>query len=216
MTTENAASSSAPAAAGAVGASPSTAATAAEPSKAPSAASSIRQAPQRSVTQSRADGGGAEYSRNDSYSMTGGGGQLLRLNTVTRREKAKQQADAEARVKAANAVGGGKSITFWGGVAFLINNVTGGGMVLFPQVFQEAGWLVVILALLGIMILVTSCSFMLVEAMAMMPGNKRFGKRAEYTSITKQYLPKHLYWASQFFFNAALMTNGISSQENRH
>lgn len=43
-----------------------------------------------------------------------------------------------------------------------------------------------------------------------MPGNKRFGKRAEYTTITKHYLPPRLYWASQFFFQASLLANGVS------
>jgi ABC-type Na+ efflux pump permease subunit len=132
---------------------------------------------------------------------------------IDKEEKLKKQKEAEAQVKA---VGGGKSITFGGGVAFLINNVTGGGMVLFPLVFQQAGWLVVIIALISITLLATMCGFMIIESMAMMPGNKRFEKRAEYTSIAKHYLPHKLYVVSLFFFHASLLANGISSQSIRH
>lgn len=131
------------------------------------------------------------------------------LDEQAKAEKAKAQKAAEEQVKA---IGGGKSITFGGGVAFLINNVTGGGMVLFPLVFQQAGWLVVILALVAITGLATACGFMIIEAMAMMPGNKRFGKRAEYTTITKYYLPARLNTVCLLFFHASLLANGISSQ----
>jgi len=51
---------------------------------------------------------------------------------------------------------------------------------------------------------------MIIEAMAMMPGNKRFLKRAEYTSITEYYLPKKLNYVSLVFFHLSLLTNGIS------
>lgn len=131
------------------------------------------------------------------------------LSAVERKEKARKQAAAEALLVKA-AVGGGKSITYWGGVAFLVNNVTGGGMVLFPTVFQQAGWVVTIAGLIAIMLLACVSGFMLIEAMAMMPGNKRFGKRAEYTSITKHFLPRKGYVLSQIFFNLSLSANMIS------
>jgi hypothetical protein len=122
------------------------------------------------------------------------------------------QAAAEAALAAATAaaVGGGKNISFLGGIAFLINNVTGGGMVLFPQVFQEAGYAIVILALLAIMCLVTVCGYMLIESMAMLPGNKRFQRRAEYSSITKHYLPSKLYYLSAAFFQCSLLATNVS------
>ena len=40
-----------------------------------------------------------------------------------------------------------KTITFWGGVSFLVNNITGGGMVLLPGIYQQRGWLIASIAL---------------------------------------------------------------------
>ena len=178
------------------------------PSRDDSSAASMRQAfvPSR-AGEGRSDSHG-ELSRDNSYSGTSNGSSYA--SAAERRQQARKQALAEAKLTKAAAVGGGKTITFTGGVAFLVNNVTGGGMVLFPQVFQQAGWLVVVLGLLAIIVLASVCGFMLIEAMAMMPGNKRFGKRAEYTSITKHYLPRRLYLLSQLFFQTALLTNNIS------
>lgn len=101
-----------------------------------------------------------ELSRENSLSDT------CNTSAASRREAARRQAAAEAALLK-KAVGGGKTITFAGGVAFLINNVTGGGMVLFPGVMQQAGWAVVVIALLAVMLLASVCGFMLIEAMAM-------------------------------------------------
>jgi hypothetical protein len=162
----------------------------------------------REVSLLRSETHATDYSQTSDWSDDGtSDNTTTKISTKTREANKAKQAAAEAAVKA---VGGAKSITFWGGVSFLINNVTGGGMVLFPQVFQQAGWLVLIIALLAVMGLATVCGFMIIEAMAMMPGNKRFLKRAEYTSITEYYLPKKLNYISLVFFHLSLLTNGIS------
>ena len=106
------------------------------------------------------DGSMVELSRENSLSDT------CNTSAASRREAARRQAAAEAALLK-KAVGGGKTITFVSGVAFLINNVTGGGMVLFPGVMQQAGWAVVVIALLAVMLLASVCGFMLIEAMAM-------------------------------------------------
>lgn len=84
-------------------------------------------------------------------------------------------------------------------------------MVLFPSLYQEAGWLIVSLALLAICFLSYVCSVMIVEAMAAMPGNAAFAKRVEYTSLSFYYLGRYGYLVTQFFFQLSLACNNISS-----
>ena len=84
-------------------------------------------------------------------------------------------------------------------------------MVLFPSLYQEAGWLIVSLALLAVCFLSYVCSIMIVEAMAAMPGNAAFAKRVEYTSLSFYYLGRVGYLVTQFFFQFSLAFNNISS-----
>lgn len=67
---------------------------------------------------------------------------------------------------------GAKTVTLWGGIALLTNNLTGPGMVLFPSLFQQAGWIPVIFTLAVISILSYMCGLMLIDAIRMMPGNR--------------------------------------------
>lgn len=84
-------------------------------------------------------------------------------------------------------------------------------MVLFPSLYQQAGWLLVSLALLGVCGLSYICSVMIIEAMAAMPGNAKFDKRVEYTSLAYFYLGKYGYGVTQLFFQLSLACNNISS-----
>jgi len=113
-------------------------------------------------------------------------------------------------------VGGAKTIGLVGGVALLINNITGSGMVLFPSLYQQAGWFIVTLALVFVGALSYICSLMLVESMAAMPGNyndkgDEFVQRVEYSSLARYYLPgRHSYMVAQLFFQLSLLCNNIS------
>jgi amino acid permease len=102
---------------------------------------------------------------------------------------------------------GGKTIPFWGGVALFINNITGGGMVLFPQLYQEAGWLLSTGCLLLIMGLSCACTLMVIAAMSIIPGNGRFQKRIEYTTIMQHYLPRSGYWIAMMLYQLSLACN---------
>ena len=105
---------------------------------------------------------------------------------------------------------GGKTIGFWGGVALLINNITGGSMVLFPQLYQQGGWMLVTLALIIIMTLSAACGLMFIESMALMRGNNRFQKRVEYTTVAEYYLPRNGYYVVQLFFQLCITCNNMS------
>jgi hypothetical protein len=113
--------------------------------------------------------------------------------------------------QAAAAVGGLKTIGLLGGVALLINNITGSAMVLFPSLYQAAGWFTVTMTLLLIAFLSYLCSVMIIEAMAAMPGNHTFTKRVEYTGLAYYYLGQRGYYFTQFFFQFSLAFNNMSS-----
>ena len=107
-------------------------------------------------------------------------------------------------------VGGGKTIDYVGSVALLINNVTGGGMVLFAQMYQQAGWLLPTLTLLLLMIICGLGGLMLVECMAMMPHNGRFRRRIEYTSVMRHYCTHRVYAVISVFYHLSLFVTNLS------
>jgi hypothetical protein len=97
-----------------------------------------------------------------------------------------------------------------GSVALLINNITGGSMVVLPLTYQTSGWVLTTLALLGIAGLSTISSIMIIEAMNMIPGNHKFHKRMEYTNLADEYFPRWLYWITQFMYQLSIMAQNIS------
>eukprot|EP00906_Rhabdomonas_costata_P015388 RCo022134 len=67
-----------------------------------------------------------------------------------------------------------KTISFFGGLCLLFNNITGPGMVQLQLIFSEAGWVLATAFLLGTGLVTLASSVLLVEAMARVPGNSRF------------------------------------------
>ena len=102
-----------------------------------------------------------------------------------------------------------KTITFIGSVALLVNNVTGGSMVVLPQTFQDAGWVLPTMALMGIAFLSVVCGVMVIECMTLVPGNNRFQKRLEYTNLAYVYFPRWLYWVVQAFYQLSILAQNV-------
>ena len=67
-----------------------------------------------------------------------------------------------------------KDISFWGGLALLISNMTGPGIVTLPIVAQSAGWLPTLIAFAVVGMLSTLSSLFICEAMTEVPGNEYF------------------------------------------
>ena len=107
-------------------------------------------------------------------------------------------------------IGGGKTITTFGSIALLVNNVTGGGMVLFAQMYQQAGWLLPTLCLLLLMLICGTGALMLVECMAMMPRNGQFRRRVEYTTVMKHFCSHRWYVLIAVFYQLSLAVTNIS------
>ena len=66
---------------------------------------------------------------------------------------------------------GGKVITLSGGIALLLNNATGPGLVQIPLLFQQSGWLPSVAMFLSSFALSVLSALMLVEATSRIPGD---------------------------------------------
>lgn len=108
-------------------------------------------------------------------------------------------------------VGGEKDIGGFGGFALLVNNITGPAMVTLPILYQQAGWFTPT-ALMIVMCLVSSLSStLLVEAMALVPGNDRFQSRVELTTLAHRVFPGWAYYLTHVLMALSLMSTIISS-----
>mmetsp|Transcript_105663 Transcript_105663/g.297220 ORF Transcript_105663/g.297220 Transcript_105663/m.297220 type:complete len:461 (-) Transcript_105663:27-1409(-) len=92
-----------------------------------------------------------------------------------------------SRVGASDAFGG-KSIGLFGGVMLLANCLAGPTVSLMPGIAQEAGWLAMVLGMVGIAGISAACGVMLLEAMRSIPGNHDFEQRVEVTDLLAFYL----------------------------
>lgn len=106
---------------------------------------------------------------------------------------------------------GAKEITMFSGVVLLVNNITGPGVPGLPNMFAEAGWLAPAVCLVAVWAMTTVSSSMYAEAMSNMPGNARFDKRYEYSTIVKYYFGQGWYIASQVGLNGALQSLNVIS-----
>lgn len=88
---------------------------------------------------------------------------------------------------------GSPTITYAGGVCLLINNLYGPGAFIFPVLFQQAGFVVVLVLIVGISLLIYSCCVAICHVLQKIPGNNNFQRRMEFSSILSYYLPKPLY-----------------------
>lgn len=79
-----------------------------------------------------------------------------------------------------------KDISFWGGMALLISNMTGPGLVTIPVVAQSAGWLPTILGFGLVALLSTLSSLFICEAMTEVPGNEYFQSNVSVSSTAFQ------------------------------
>lgn len=84
-----------------------------------------------------------------------------------------------------------KDISFWGGMALLISNMTGPGLVTIPVVAQSAGWLPTVLGFSLVALLSTLSSLFICEAMTEVPGNEFFQSNVSVSCLSCAF-PRHL------------------------
>jgi amino acid permease len=96
------------------------------------------------------------------------------------------------------AFGAKKSITYWGGICLLSNNLTGPGMVLLPGLFAGAGLAFPLLVTLLIAVLSSLSVLFVAKMIQSIPGNSSFSQRIEFSKLIRRLFPKWLY-ACAFF-----------------
>ena len=106
---------------------------------------------------------------------------------------------------------GGKNITFIGGCALLINNITGPGLPALAIVFQTGGWLTCTILLILFTILSTLCSGFLAEAMTKVRGNSMFQGRVEYTYLAQKVFSRRVYVAILIMYMFSFQSSNIAS-----
>lgn len=87
-------------------------------------------------------------------------------------------------------VGAVRSISFLGGVCLLLNSTVGPGLVAFPALFQRAGWVPALTALLVVAATSTLAGLMLLKAMVMMYEVPVVSLRGQYAAVVSHYLPR--------------------------
>ncbi|KAF9385987.1 hypothetical protein BGX21_000921, partial [Mortierella sp. AD011] len=104
-----------------------------------------------------------------------------------------------------------KDISFWGGLALLISNMTGPGLVTLPIVAQSAGWLPTVLGFLVIGLLSTLSSLFICEAMTEVPGNEYFQSNVEFSNLVLCFFGRRSHLLVQIICFLAMQTTNIAS-----
>jgi amino acid permease len=106
---------------------------------------------------------------------------------------------------------GGKNIGVFGSFVYVINQIFGPGMVALPMIFQQSGWVVPTVTLVFFLFISAWSATALIEAIRLMPGNSKFGKRVEYATAVEYYFGRKLYYAFQILLNLCLQSINIAS-----
>eukprot|EP00658_Telonema_sp_P-2_P068566 TRINITY_DN5749_c0_g3_i1.p1 TRINITY_DN5749_c0_g3~~TRINITY_DN5749_c0_g3_i1.p1 ORF type:complete len:567 (+),score=113.34 TRINITY_DN5749_c0_g3_i1:206-1906(+) len=106
---------------------------------------------------------------------------------------------------------GGKTMTYFGSICLIVNNVTGPGMLVLPIMFQHSGWFVpgVMFVAVTLISAVSCCA--ICDAIARMPGNRNFDKRVEFATVFEHYLGRNWGITSQIFFCLCISASNIAS-----
>eukprot|EP01116_Phalansterium_solitarium_P002004 TRINITY_DN11864_c0_g1_i1.p1 TRINITY_DN11864_c0_g1~~TRINITY_DN11864_c0_g1_i1.p1 ORF type:complete len:512 (+),score=139.81 TRINITY_DN11864_c0_g1_i1:206-1741(+) len=106
---------------------------------------------------------------------------------------------------------GEKEIGSWLSIIFIVNQIYGPGVLSIPIVFQQAGWVVVVLALTFFLVVSALASTLVCDAITMIPGNKNYERRIEFTTAVQYYFGRKWHLVFQLFLNITLQVYNIAS-----
>ncbi len=109
-----------------------------------------------------------------------------------------RESPSPASSSGGEAFGAKKSITYWGGICLLSNNLTGPGMVLLPGLFAGAGLAFPLLVTLLIAVLSSLSVLFVAKMIQSIPGNSGFSQRIEFSKLIRRLFPKWLYVCAFF------------------
>ena len=124
---------------------------------------------------------------------------------------ASDELDGSEHSRIGGTVFGPKSIGFFGGIALMVNNITGPGVVQLAPMFVQSGWLAPTAAILGLWCVSSLGASMFAEVMRNVPGNDHFQDRIEYSTTTKWFLGHRVYYMSVLSLCASLQALNILS-----
>eukprot|EP00929_Paragymnodinium_shiwhaense_P056734 TRINITY_DN283_c0_g1_i1.p1 TRINITY_DN283_c0_g1~~TRINITY_DN283_c0_g1_i1.p1 ORF type:complete len:533 (-),score=76.23 TRINITY_DN283_c0_g1_i1:231-1829(-) len=106
---------------------------------------------------------------------------------------------------------GGKHIGFVGGFSMMLNNVLGPGVANFSGMYQRSGWLGSTTFILLCALTSLASGEMLIMAMRAMPGNERFEKRVEFSTLCRHYFSRPLAIFCNFVFQLSMLAVNIGN-----
>ena len=110
---------------------------------------------------------------------------------------------AEIKVERGHSLGV-KQLGTWLSIMFIVNQIYGPGVLAIPIVYHQAGIFTTNLMLFYFFIMSSFASTMLCAAISMIPDNKYFEKRIEYSNAVEHYYGSKAKTVFIIFFNLTL------------
>jgi len=104
-----------------------------------------------------------------------------------------------------------KNVGTGAGLALLINNLTGPGLSMVCELYQQSGWFWPTVFFVFACGLSTFASLVLIEAMQNIPGNRHFQGSVEFSTLLDFYLGRQQALLGQFILFASLQAFNIAS-----
>ncbi|SBS91076.1 amino acid transporter, putative [Plasmodium malariae] len=92
---------------------------------------------------------------------------------------------------------------------YLFNQIIGSGLFDIPSLIDEVGWIPVIFGNTFVCSVAVFCSLMILRAMTMIPKNKNFEQRIEYSAVIKYFMSNEKYKFVSFLYHLGNICNNI-------
>ncbi|EDL44123.1 hypothetical protein, conserved [Plasmodium vivax] len=102
-----------------------------------------------------------------------------------------------------------KTIGPFASFIYIFNQSIGSGLFDIPSLIDEVGWIPVIFGNLFVCSVAVFCSLMILRAMTMIPKNKNFEQRIEYSAVIKYFMSNKKYKFVSFLYHLGNLCNNI-------
>ncbi|GAB69142.1 amino acid transporter [Plasmodium cynomolgi strain B] len=102
-----------------------------------------------------------------------------------------------------------KTIGPFASFIYIFNQSIGSGLFDIPSLIDEVGWIPVIFGNLFVCSVAVFCSLMILRAMTMIPKNKNFEQRIEYSAVIKYFMSNEKYKFVSFLYHLGNLCNNI-------
>ncbi|KEG03965.1 amino acid transporter, putative [Plasmodium vinckei vinckei] len=102
-----------------------------------------------------------------------------------------------------------KTIGPFASFIYLFNQTIGSGLFDIPSLIDEVGWIPVIFGNVFVCSVAAFCSLMILRAMTIIPKNKNFEQRIEYSAVIKYFMSNEKYKFVSFLYHLGNICNNI-------